>query len=137
MDSAFTNSTAESGSEQGSAKHGPKLYGSIAALLLVVAAAVVVAPKLFHEAPVSAAAPTLVVTVGQPLPRDIHGRLQFLGQFSPVDQVELRAQVGGTLTYIGFKRRLGFLIQDFRPTRGGFPYVLRTPGRQTQAGGEA
>ena len=33
----------------------------------------------------------------------LNGRLQFLGQFSPVDQVELRAQVGGTLTYIGFK----------------------------------
>ena len=30
-------------------------------------------------------------------------QLQFLGQFSAVDSVELRAQVGGTLTSIGFK----------------------------------
>ena len=35
--------------------------------------------------------------------RDVDTRLQFLGQFSAVDQVELRAQVGGTLTQIGFK----------------------------------
>jgi hypothetical protein len=60
-------------------------------------AAVVVAPKLSHEEPVSAAAPTTVVTVAQALQRDLHGRLQFLGQFSPVDQVELRAQVGAHL----------------------------------------
>src|SRR5262245_8231192 len=103
MDSTFTNSTAESGSEQSSAKHGPKLYATIAALVLLLVAGVVVAPRLFPEAPVSAAAPTRVVTVAQPLQRDLHGRLQFLGQFSPVDRVELRAQVGGTLTYIGFK----------------------------------
>src|SRR5690242_1593885 len=92
MDSTVTSSTAESGREQSSAKHGSKLYGGIAALVLVVVAAVVIAPKLFREAPVSAAAPTTVVTVAQPLQRDLHGRLQFLGQFSPVDQVELRGQ---------------------------------------------
>ena len=103
MDTTLTNSTAESGSEQGSAKHGPKLYAGIAALVLVVVAAVVVAPKLVTDTPVSAAAPPRIVTVAQPLQRDLHGRLQLLGQFSPVDQVELRAQVGGTLTYIGFK----------------------------------
>ena len=125
MDSTVTNSTAESGSEKGSAKHGPKLYGGIAALVLVVVAAVVVAPKLSHEAPVSAAAPTTVVTVAQPLQRDLHGRLQFLGQFSPVDQVELRAQVGGTLTYIGFKDgdvvRKGALLFTIDPT----PYQIK------------
>src|SRR6516165_2139008 len=125
MDSTFTNSTAESGSEQGSAKHGPKLYAGIAALALVVVSAVVVAPKLFHEVPVSAAALTRVVTVAQPLQRDLHGRLQFLGQFSPVDQVELRAQVGGTLTYIGFKDgdivRKGALLFIVDPT----PYQIK------------
>src|SRR5215470_13735184 len=72
IDKTFTNSTAKSGGEQGSAKHGPKLYAGIAALVLVVVAAVVVAPKLSHEAPVSAAAPTTVVTVAQPLQRDLH-----------------------------------------------------------------
>src|SRR5262252_7255450 len=73
MDSTVTNSTAESGSEQGSAKHGPKLYAGIAALVLAVGAAVVAAPKLSHEVPVSAAALTTVVTVAQPLQRDLHG----------------------------------------------------------------
>ena len=125
MDSTVTNNTAESETEQGSAKHGPKLYGGIAALVLVVVAAVVAAPKLSHEAPVSAAAPTTVVTVAQPLQRDLHGRLQFLGQFSPVDQVELRAQVGGTLTYIGFKDgdvvRKGALLFTIDPT----PYQIK------------
>ena len=125
MDSTVTNGTAESGSEQGSSKHGPKLYGGIAALVLVVVATVVVAPKLSHEAPVSAAASTTVVTVAQPLQRDLHGRLQFLGQFSPVDQVELRAQVGGTLTYIGFKDgdivRKGALLFIIDPT----PYQIK------------
>ena len=125
MDKTFTNSTAESGGKQGSAKHRPKLYAGIAALVLVVVAAVVVAPKLSHSAPVSAAAPTTVITVAPPLERDIHGRLQFLGQFSAVDQVELRAQVGGTLTYIGFKDgdvvRKGALLFTIDPT----PYQIK------------
>jgi membrane fusion protein, multidrug efflux system len=43
------------------------------------------------------------VTVSPPLQRDVAARLQFLGQFSGVERVELRAQVGGTLTQIGFK----------------------------------
>ncbi|HEY4381711.1 MAG TPA: efflux RND transporter periplasmic adaptor subunit [Acidobacteriaceae bacterium] len=125
MDSTVTNGTAQSGSEQGSEKHGPKLYGGIAALALAAVAAVVVAQKLSHEAPVNAAPPALAVTVAQPLERDLHGRLQFLGQFSPVDQVELRAQVGGTLTYIGFKDgavvRKGALLLTIDPT----PYQIK------------
>jgi RND family efflux transporter MFP subunit len=48
-----------------------------------------------------------------------------LGQFSPVDQVELRAQVGGTLTYIGFKDgdivRKGALLFTIDPT----PYEIK------------
>ncbi|QGZ65177.1 efflux RND transporter periplasmic adaptor subunit [Paraburkholderia acidisoli] len=43
------------------------------------------------------------VAVSTPLQRNIEGRLGFLGQFSPVNRVELRAQVGGTLTQIHFK----------------------------------
>lgn len=125
MDSTVINDRAESEIEEGPAKREPKLYGGIATLVLVVIAAVVVAPKLSHEAPVSAAAPATVVTVAQPLQRDVHRRLQFLGQFSPVDQVELRAQVGGTLTYIGFKDgavvRKGALLFTIDPT----PYQIK------------
>jgi RND family efflux transporter MFP subunit len=50
------------------------------------------------------AAPALPqVVVSKPLIRDVDRRLGFLGQFSAVEQVELRAQVGGTLTEIDFK----------------------------------
>src|SRR5215472_9379972 len=50
----------------------------------------------------TAEAPPQVV-VSKPLVRELDSRLGFLGQFSAVDQVELRAQVGGTLTGILFK----------------------------------
>jgi membrane fusion protein, multidrug efflux system len=43
------------------------------------------------------------VTVSQPLRREVDTRAGFLGQFSAIDRVELRAQVGGTLTEIHFK----------------------------------
>jgi membrane fusion protein, multidrug efflux system len=47
-------------------------------------------------------APAPTVTVSHPLQRDVDARAGFLGQFSAVDRVELRAQVGGTLTEIHF-----------------------------------
>ena len=58
-----------------------------------------------HKANQAAAVPTpaLPVTVSQPLQREIDTRVGFLGQFSAIDRVELRAQVGGTLTEIHFK----------------------------------
>src|SRR5712672_1743255 len=43
------------------------------------------------------------VVVSKPPVEDIDTRLGFLGQFAAVSQVELRAQVGGTLTGIFFK----------------------------------
>lgn len=43
------------------------------------------------------------VVVSKPLVRYLDAQLGFLGQFSAVSQVELRAQVGGTLTGIFFK----------------------------------
>jgi membrane fusion protein, multidrug efflux system len=45
----------------------------------------------------------LPVTVSKPLQRDIDTRLGFLGQFSAINRVELRAQVGGILTEIHFE----------------------------------
>jgi multidrug efflux pump subunit AcrA (membrane-fusion protein) len=53
--------------------------------------------------PPPAAAAALPVSVSEPLQRDLPMRLEFLGQFSAVERVELRAQVGGTLTQIHFK----------------------------------
>src|SRR6516225_7165764 len=51
----------------------------------------------------SGPAPLRQVVVSKSLVRELDSRLGFLGQFSAVDQVELRAQVGGTLTGIHFK----------------------------------
>jgi membrane fusion protein, multidrug efflux system len=54
-----------------------------------------------HAAPPQV--PALPVTVSEPLRREVDSRLGFLGQFSAIDRVELRAQVGGVLTEIHFK----------------------------------
>ena len=58
-----------------------------------------------HRGNQAAALPTPApqVTVSQPLQREVDTRVGFLGQFSAIDRVELRAQVGGTLTEIHFK----------------------------------
>src|SRR6201994_3433456 len=58
-----------------------------------------------HQGNRAAAVPTPApqVTVSQPLQREVDTRAGFLGQFSAIDRVELRAQVGGTLTEIHFK----------------------------------
>jgi RND family efflux transporter MFP subunit len=51
--------------------------------------------------PPAAMIPT--VTVSNPLQRDVEVRLGAVGQFSAVNRVELRAQVGGTLSEIHFE----------------------------------
>lgn len=65
------------------------------------------------------------VLVSKPLVRDLDRELGFLGQFSAVSQVELRAQVGGTLTGIFFKDggivRKGDLLFTIDPR----PYEIR------------
>jgi RND family efflux transporter MFP subunit len=126
MDTTITETTNHSSGERGPSKRGVKLYAGVAALILIVVAAALIRPKAFHGSPVHAAAPAPpIVDVSQPLQRDIHGRMQFLGQFSAVDRVELRAQVGGTLTYIGFKDgdivRKGALLFTIDPT----PYQIK------------
>jgi membrane fusion protein, multidrug efflux system len=47
--------------------------------------------------------PRAEVTVSKPLVRDLDTRIGLLGQFSAINRVELRAQVGGTLTQIHFQ----------------------------------
>src|SRR6202012_1717309 len=74
----------------------------------------------------------------QPIEKKVHGRLQFRGKFSAVDQVELRAQVGGTLTYIGFKDGevvpKGSLLFTIDPT----PYQIKLDeGKAQQASAQA
>src|SRR6516164_9699157 len=84
------------------------------------------------------------VVVSTPLERQVDSRLGFLGQFSAIEQVELRAQVGGTLTGVYFKdgdivHKATFSSPSMRgPTRSDWhrpkrssrqrPHALRSPG---------
>ncbi|APR38800.1 efflux RND transporter periplasmic adaptor subunit [Paraburkholderia sp. SOS3] len=72
------------------------------------------------------------VTVSKPLVENLDTRLGFLGQFSAVDQVELRAQVGGTLTGIYFKDgdivHKGDLLFSIDPV----PYEIRLAQAKAQ-----
>lgn len=70
---------------------------------VVVVAVAAAAYHLHGTAAMPVVVPPPSVTISAPLQRDIEGRLGFLGQFSAVNRVELRAQVGGTLTQIHFK----------------------------------
>lgn len=56
-----------------------------------------------QSAPPAPLMPPPQVTVSPPLQRTVQPTARFLGQFSAVDSVELRAQVGGTLTAIDFR----------------------------------
>ena len=76
------------------------------ALAGVVAALVAVAGDRAWQAarpPAAPPPPPPQVTVSLPLQRTVQATGRFLGQFSAVDSVELRAQVGGTLTAIEFQ----------------------------------
>lgn len=78
------------------------------------------------QAPTAAVQPIIPsVGVATPLQQSIAPRLGFLGQFSAVKKVELRAQVGGTLTGIHFKDgdivRQGELLFVIDPA----PYEIR------------
>jgi membrane fusion protein, multidrug efflux system len=80
-----------------------KTWGTLAAVLIVLGLGYLAVPfrKSGPAAPSAAAA--LPVTVSRPLQRNVDVRLGFLGQFSAIDRVELRAQVGGLLTEIHFQ----------------------------------
>jgi multidrug efflux system membrane fusion protein len=80
-----------------------KVWGVSLAALGLVAAGVLAGPRLLATPAGSAATtPPPSVAVSMPVQRDVNTRLQFVGQFSALNMVEVRAQVGGTLTRIGF-----------------------------------
>jgi multidrug efflux pump subunit AcrA (membrane-fusion protein) len=104
MKTAFSPSEPGSLTRPGSDKPGAKAWAGSAVGLSILAGAVIAGPHLLASPTNQAAAPPLpVVAVSTPLQRGVDTRLQLLGQFSAVDSVELRAQVGGTLTKIDFK----------------------------------
>ena len=101
---------------------------------LVVAALVLAGAAKMHGGPQPSAAPPALPEVGvsTPLQRDLDTRATFLGQYSAVEKVELRAQVGGTLTEIGFKDgdivKKGALLFVIDPE----PYQIRMSQAQAQ-----
>lgn len=105
---------------------GVVAWAASLAVLGAVAGGVVFGPGLLTPRASAAIAPALPsVAVSTPVQRNVAGRLELLGQFSAVQQVELRAQVGGTLTQIGFKDgdvvHQGDLLFQIDPT----PYQIR------------
>ena len=101
MNEAESGSVVNKTSKTGQVKRGIALIITVGA-----AGAFVWASRSFLPGTAQgsvATTPTPSVTACPPLQRNIAPTLQFLGQFSGVEQLELRAQVGGTLTQIGFK----------------------------------
>src|ERR1700719_3769008 len=103
MKNEFTHPEAEPLTIERSSRPSVKILVAsgvaLAATAAVIAASHVLAPSV--DQAVAAAPPSVGVSL--PLQREVEGRLDFLGQFSAVQQVDLRAQVGGTLTKIAFK----------------------------------
>jgi RND family efflux transporter MFP subunit len=94
--------------------------------LAVLGAGMILGPTYFaRDAAKGSAPPPPHVAVSTPAEQSIEKRIQFLGQFSAVQQVELRPQVGGTLTKITFKDgdivQQGDLLFEIDPT----PYQIR------------
>ncbi|MDR5763249.1 efflux RND transporter periplasmic adaptor subunit [Caballeronia sp. LZ035] len=77
------------------------------------------------NASAASAPPPPKVAVSKPLVKELDAQLSFLGQFSAVNQVELRAQVGGTLTGIQFKDGEVVHKGDLLYTIDPIPYEIR------------
>ena len=99
-------------SDERAESNGPRTNGRASAKLWVAAGLAVIAlvaawlkysPGAHGSSVDTRPAALPQVVVSKPLVQDLDTRLGFLGQFSAVSQVELRAQVGGTLTGIFFK----------------------------------
>jgi RND family efflux transporter MFP subunit len=126
MSNILTHRHAGAVSGQHYTKPGFKTWGVSLVALGLVAGGVIAGPQLLAPSatPATPAAPPSVA-VSAPVQRDVAGRLEFLGQFSAVQSVELRAQVGGTLTQIGFTDgdivHKGDLLFQIDPT----PYQIK------------
>ena len=80
---------------------GPAVFAVLAIIAAVVGGAQVWDWR-GHQPP-AAPPPPPQVTVSRPVQQTVQATVRFLGQFSAVDRVELRAQVGGTLSAIQFR----------------------------------
>src|SRR5262245_6367131 len=103
-----------------------KLWVAVGIATAVVATAWLAYSYRQSDAAASAAPAALPqVVVSKPLKREVDSRLGFLGQFSAVEQVELRGQVGGTRTGIHCKD--GDIVQkgDLLFSIDSRPYEIR------------
>lgn len=79
-------------------------WRALAVLAVLAIAAAVGGEQAWHAGqPPPAAPPPPQVTLSRPLQQTVQATSRFLGQFAAVDRVELRAQVGGTLSMIDFQ----------------------------------
>ena len=77
--------------------------GAGVTIIALVAASVKYSPRANAKPASTTPASSPHVVVSRPLVKNLDTRLNFLGQFSAVSEVEIRAQVGGILTGISFK----------------------------------
>ena len=107
------------------------IWAGAAAAALVLA---LILGIVLHSSKKAGATPSAVVSVGvsTPVQRDLDTQVTFLGQYSAVDKVELRAQVGGILTEIHFKDgdivKKGAVLFVIDPE----PYEIRVSQAQAQ-----
>ena len=133
MDNIITEAKARRSTPPRLSKPGIKAWAGALVGLGLVASGVIFGPHLLSSTAMQTATMTpTAVTVSAPLQQDVATRLQFLGQYSAVDKVELRAQVGGTLTEIGFKDgdivHQGNLLFVIDPT----PYEIKLSAAKAQ-----
>ena len=99
--------------------------GSAAVLVAIASIGALLSHVSATHATAAPAAAGPAVGVSAPLQREVSARLSFTGQFSAVQQAEVRAQVGGALTEIRFKDgevvHKGDLLFVIDPT----PYEIR------------
>jgi RND family efflux transporter MFP subunit len=111
-------------SRMGGIRPRAKILAGLGAALILLISIGELAPRLFSSSTAQAAA-TPYVAVSMPLLRSIDQRLSFLGQFAALQQVDLRAQVGGTLKGVFFKDgdvvRQGQLLFQIDPK----PYAIK------------
>src|SRR5215471_17038843 len=102
--------------------------------IVLIAASVKYSPHADAKAAGATPASLPHVVVSRPLVQRLDTRLNFLGQFSAVSQVEIRAQVGGTLTGISFKD--GDIVQkgDLLFTIDPQPYEIALAQATAQLG---
>ncbi|MBV8189158.1 MAG: efflux RND transporter periplasmic adaptor subunit [Alphaproteobacteria bacterium] len=130
---AVSDRDAGSTADERPSKPSVKVWAVCLILLAIVAGGVIAGPQLLSPSTSRAAvAASPSVTVSVPLQRQVAGRLKFLGQFSAIERVELRGQVGGTLAQIGFKDgdvvHKGDLLFQIDPT----PYQIKFSGATAQ-----